>query len=56
MVPTRATAAGLLWVLVGSVNISMEPFRAFVSDLLPEQQRAQGFAVQSLFILNPAVG
>jgi maltose/moltooligosaccharide transporter len=43
-------AAGLLWVLDGSVNISMEPFRAFVSDLLPEQQRTQGFAVQSLFI------
>ena len=43
-------AAGLLWVLDGSVNISMEPFRAFVSDLLPEEQRSQGFAVQSLFI------
>lgn len=43
-------AAGLLWVLDASVNISMEPFRAFVADLLPEDQRKQGFAVQSLFI------
>src|SRR5690348_8241446 len=43
-------AAGLLWVLDASINISMEPFRAFVADLLPESQRTQGFAVQSLFI------
>src|ERR1019366_1387165 len=43
-------AAGLLWVLDASINISMEPFRAFVADLLPEEQRTQGFAMQSLFI------
>jgi maltose/moltooligosaccharide transporter len=43
-------AAGLLWVLDASINISMEPFRAFVADLLPEFQRTRGFAMQSLFI------
>jgi len=43
-------AAGLLWILDASINISMEPFRAFVADLLPEDQRTQGFAMQSLFI------
>jgi maltose/moltooligosaccharide transporter len=43
-------AAGLLWVLDASINISMEPFRAFVADLLPEEQRTRGFAMQSLFI------
>lgn len=43
-------AAGLLWVLDASINISMEPFRAFVADLLPEVQRTRGFAMQSLFI------
>jgi len=43
-------AAGLLWVLDACINISMEPFRAFVADLLPEQQRTRGFAMQSLFI------
>ncbi len=43
-------AAGLLWVLDSSINISMEPFRAFVVDLLPEEQRTEGFAMQSLFI------
>ncbi|HEY3130645.1 MAG TPA: MFS transporter [Acidobacteriota bacterium] len=43
-------AAGLLWILDASINISMEPFRAFVSDLLPEEQRTEGFAMQSLFI------
>ncbi|MGQ4647117.1 MFS transporter [Lyngbya aestuarii] len=43
-------AAGLLWILDTSANISMEPFRAFVGDLLPEDQRTQGFAMQSLLI------
>ena len=43
-------AAGLLWILDASINISMEPFRAFVADLLPEEQRTRGFAMQSLFI------
>src|SRR5215470_11431359 len=43
-------AAGLLWILDSSINISMEPFRAFVADLLPDEQRTRGFAMQSLFI------
>ena len=43
-------AAGLLWIMDASINISMEPFRAFVADLLPEEQRTRGFAMQSLFI------
>ncbi len=43
-------AAGLLWILDASINISMEPFRAFVADMLPEEQRTRGFAMQSIFI------
>src|SRR5690242_7826404 len=43
-------AAGLLWILDASINISMEPFRAFVADMLPEEQRTRGFAMQSVFI------
>jgi maltose/moltooligosaccharide transporter len=43
-------AAGLLWILDASINISMEPFRAFVADLLPDEQRTRGFAMQSIFI------
>jgi maltose/moltooligosaccharide transporter len=43
-------AAGLLWILDASVNVSMEPFRAFVGDLLPAEQRKRGFAMQSLLI------
>jgi maltose/moltooligosaccharide transporter len=43
-------AAGLLWVLDASVNVAMEPFRAFVGDLLPNEQRKSGFAMQSLLI------
>ena len=43
-------AAGALWILDTSVNISQEPFRAFVSDLLPEEQKTSGFAMQSFFI------
>jgi maltose/moltooligosaccharide transporter len=43
-------AAGLLWILDASINITMEPFRAFVGDLLPREQRKAGFAMQSLLI------
>ncbi|MBA4138479.1 MAG: MFS transporter [Opitutus sp.] len=43
-------AATLLWVLDASVNVSMEPFRAFVADLMPPKQRQVGFAMQSLLI------
>ena len=43
-------AVGLLWILDASLNIAMEPFRAFVADKLPVQQRPTGFTVQSLFI------
>jgi maltose/moltooligosaccharide transporter len=43
-------AAGLLWILDASINVSMEPFRAFVADMLPEEQRTRGFGMQSLMI------
>jgi maltose/moltooligosaccharide transporter len=43
-------AAGLLWILDASINITMEPFRAFVADKLPEDQRTLGFVMQSWFI------
>ena len=43
-------AALLLWLLDASINISMEPFRAFVGDMLPDEQRTSGFAMQSFFI------
>ncbi len=48
--PTFWVAAGLLWVLDGTINASMQPFRAMVADNLPEEQSSQGFAIQSLFI------
>jgi len=43
-------AAGLLWILDASINVSMEPFRAFVADKLNERQRVTGFVMQSFFI------
>ncbi len=43
-------AAGLLWILDASINISMEPFRAFVGDMLPESQINRGYTMQSMFI------
>jgi len=43
-------AASLLWVLDASINISMEPFRAFVADKLNIEQRTAGFVMQSFFI------
>lgn len=43
-------AAGMLWIMDGSINVSMEPFRALVGDMLPSEQRTKGFAIQSFFI------
>lgn len=43
-------AVGILWIMDASINITMEPFRAFVGDLLPDEQRTSGFAMQSFFI------
>lgn len=48
--PVLWFAAGMLWILDASINISMEPFRAFVGDMLPDRQRTSGFAMQSFFI------
>lgn len=42
-------AAGLLWVLDAANNTAMEPYRAFIADKLPDQQRATGFLTQSFF-------
>ncbi|QLE00819.1 MFS transporter [Galbibacter sp. BG1] len=48
--PALWVAAGLLWVLDASINVSMEPFRALVADKLHESQRSYGFVVQTLII------
>lgn len=48
-------AAIMLWLLDASINVSMEPFRAFVGDMLPDSQRTRGFAMQSFFIGTGAV-
>ncbi len=53
--PYLWVAAGMLWILDASINISMEPFRAFVGDMLPSEQRTKGFAMQSFFIGTGAV-
>lgn len=48
--PVLWVAAGMLWIMDASINIAMEPFRAFVGDNLPKSQRTQGYAMQSFFI------
>ena len=48
--PVLWFAAGMLWIMDASINVSMEPFRAFVGDNLPDHQRTKGFAMQSFFI------
>jgi len=53
--PILWIAAGMLWIMDASINISMEPFRALVADLLPSEQRTTGFAVQSFFIGTGAI-
>jgi maltose/moltooligosaccharide transporter len=53
--PVLWVAAGMLWIMDASINISMEPFRAFVGDMLSNEQRTAGFAMQSFFIGTGAV-
>jgi maltose/moltooligosaccharide transporter len=53
--PVLWVAAGMLWILDASINISMEPFRAFVGDMLPSEQRTIGFSMQSFFIGTGAI-
>ena len=53
--PVLWIAVGMLWIMDASINISMEPFRAFVGDMLPDDQRTKGFAMQSFFIGTGAV-
>ena len=48
--PVLWVAAALLWMLDASINISMEPIRAFVGDQLAPSQRPAGYAMQSFFI------
>ena len=48
--PVLWIAAGMLWIMDASINVAMEPFRAFVGDNLPNEQRTMGFAMQSFFI------
>ncbi len=53
--PALWVAAGTLWILDASLNITMEPFRAFVGDMLPSRQRPLGFSMQTIFIGAGAV-
>jgi maltose/moltooligosaccharide transporter len=48
--PALWVAAGTLWILDASINVSMEPFRALVGDMLPDRQRCFGYSLQSWFI------
>ncbi|WP_026754912.1 MFS transporter [Sediminibacter sp. Hel_I_10] len=48
--PELWIAAGFLWILDASINVSMEPFRALVADKLTESQRTYGFVMQTLII------
>jgi maltose/moltooligosaccharide transporter len=53
--PSLWFAAAMLWIMDASINITMEPFRAFVGDNLNEDQRTAGYAMQSVFIGAGAV-
>ena len=53
--PALWVAAGTLWILDASINVTMEPFRAFVGDNLAPSQRSTGYVMQSFFIALGAV-
>jgi len=48
--PALWVAAGMLWIMDASINVTMQPFRAFIGDMLPDEQRTIGFAMQTFFI------
>jgi maltose/moltooligosaccharide transporter len=53
--PSLWFAAGMLWIMDASINVTMQPFRAFIGDMLPDEQRTKGFAVQTFFIGTSSV-
>jgi maltose/moltooligosaccharide transporter len=53
--PSLWLAAATLWVMDAAINVTMEPFRAFVGDNLPDEQRTRGYAMQTFFIGTGAV-
>ncbi|WRH76250.1 MAG: MFS transporter [Sphingobium sp.] len=55
LAPALWFAAIMLWVLDASINVSMEPFRAFVGDMLRKDQHTKGYALQTAFIGAGAV-
>jgi maltose/moltooligosaccharide transporter len=50
MLPPIMVGAGMLMIMDASFNVAMEPFRALVADNLPDEQRSQGFSVQTFLI------
>lgn len=48
--PALWFAAGMLWIMDAAINVTMEPMRAFVGDMLLDEQRTTGFAMQTFFI------
>jgi maltose/moltooligosaccharide transporter len=53
--PVLWIAVGIFWILGASIDMCMEPFRAFVGDMLTPEQRNSGFAMQSFFIGSASV-
>ncbi|HMG88470.1 MAG TPA: MFS transporter, partial [Chryseolinea sp.] len=50
LLPPLYAGAGILMIMDASFNVSMEPFRALVADLLPSDQRTLGFSIQTFLI------
>jgi maltose/moltooligosaccharide transporter len=49
-IPPMFVGAGFLMIMDASINVSMEPFRALVADVLPSEQRTYGYSIQSVLI------
>ena len=50
LIPPMFVGAGFLMIMDASINVSMEPFRALVADMLPDEQRTSGYSVQTILI------
>ncbi|WP_421920115.1 MFS transporter [Marinifilum sp.] len=55
IMPPLVFGAVMFALMDGSFNITMQPFRALVADMTPEEQRNAGYSIQSLLINTGAV-
>jgi len=55
IIPALVFGAIMFALMDGSFNITMQPFRSLVADMVPDEQRTFGYSIQSFLINTGAV-